>query len=87
MRGVLCSPFLEDIVSSLFNPVTMVERSTSAAAILFVCLLTRLHQVTGYSFGRRFYPKRLTSSANNRAPSALLCVVILLNTPPYQVGL
>ena len=23
-------------------------------------------QVTGYSFGRRFYPKRLTSSANNR---------------------
>ena len=31
--------------------------------LLLAC--TRL-QVTGYSFRRRFYPKRLTSSANNR---------------------
>ena len=37
-------------------------------------------QVTGYSFGRRFYPKRLTSSANNRTNTShcMLCHLVFL---------
>ena len=42
--------------------------------------LESVEQVTGYSFRRRFYPKRLTSSANNRDrgtwPSTVPCAAL-----------
>ena len=71
LHSTLHYKFLLGILRDFYLAIKIISYSDSDSDSDSTVRIYRL-QVTGYSFGRRFYPKRLTSSANNRDIGTIL---------------